>query len=138
MRRVLIAAALACGCGGVSDGAGTVGYEGEASAACRAFNDAAFAEQVEVPRARELYAGLAEDLAALTPPDDLKPVHEVMLGFARGGERLFEGAVDPDAPKMDLRLVVGDWEDDVPRVQRDLPDCADSLTGTHPEIQVIR
>ena len=137
-RLPVLLAVLAGGCGGVDTGVGTVGYADEAQAACRAFNDAAFAEQVEFSRARELYAGLAEDLAGLTPPEDLRSAHGVMLGFARGGERLFAGARDPDAPKTDLRLVVGDWEDDVPRVERDLPACADSLTGTHPEIQVIR
>lgn len=127
-----MALVLAAGCGGGSDG-----YEREASALCRAFNEVAFAGHVAPERARALYARLGDGLERLSPPGELRRTHEVLLRFARGGERLFSG---PGArgPKADLRLTVGDWEKDVPRVERDLPDCGETLTGTHPEIQVIR
>ena len=123
---------LVSACGGGSDD-----YERAASALCRDFNDDAFAGNVAPERARALYARLGDGFERLSPPDDLRRTHEVVLGFARGGERLFSGA-GAKGPNADLRLTVGDWEKDVPRVERDLPACADSLTGTHPEIQVIR
>ena len=129
---VLLVLGLACG------GSTTTDYERDASAVCREFNDAAFAEQVEVERAEELYGGLADGLARLSPPDDLRRTHDVVLGFARAGEQAFKTAGGPGTPKVDLRLSVGGWEDEVPRVERELPTCADSLTGTHPEIQIIR
>jgi hypothetical protein len=132
LRRFLpIVIVLAVGCGGSGD------YEREAAALCRGFNEDAFAGHVEPQRAGELYGRLGDGLAELSPPDDLRRAHEVVLGFARSGERLFARA-DPDGPTADLALTVGEWEDDIPRVERDLPDCATSLTGAHPEIKVIR
>jgi len=132
LRRCLpLVLVLVSGCGGSGD------YEREAAGLCRDFNEGAFAGHVDPKRAAELYGRLGDGLAELSAPDDLRRTHEVVLGFARAGERVFARA-DPDGPTADLALSVGDWEDDIPRVERDLPDCATSLTGAHPEIQVIR
>ena len=124
---------LAAGCGG-----GSEGYEREVSALCREFNGAGFAGHVEIAQARKLYKRLGDGLARLSPPGNLRRTHDVLLSFARGGERLFGGPRDPDAPRVDLRLTVGDWQDDVPFVKREVPACGDTLAGRHPEIQVIR
>jgi hypothetical protein len=132
-RFVPVLVVIASGCG-----ASASDYEREASAQCTSFNDAAFAGHVEVERARVLYARLGDGLDRLSPPDDLRRTHDVLLGFARGGERIFADVRDAHAPTVDLRLTVGDWDEDVAHVKRRLPDCADTLTGTHPEIQVIR
>ncbi len=128
----LLVVTSAAGCGASPD------YDRAASALCRDFNGAAFADHVEVERAEEPYGRLADGLARLSPPDDLRRTHDVMLGFARGGERVFRDVTEPAAPRVNLRLATGDWEADVPHVKRTLPACADSLTGRHPEIQVIR
>ena len=133
MLSLLLVAGGAAGCGN-----GTSDYARDASAACRAFNDAAFAGHIEMERARQLYARLGDDLEPLSPPDEFRRTHDVLLGFARGGEKLFGGNRDPDAPKVDVRLTVGDWHDDVPHVKEKLPACGDTLEGRHPEIQVIR
>lgn len=134
---LLLTLAPLAGCGGgASEYASD--YEGEVAAACREFNDAAFKEQVSGERAREIYAGFERDLGRLSPPDDLGRTHDALLRLARGGREAFTGDPPPDDITFDLSLSVGDWEDEGPRIKRRLPDCADSLTNTHPEIQVIR
>ena len=139
MRRfsvLLLLALPASGCGG---GGPTLGsdYEGDASALCRELNEAAFAGQIPFPRAAAIFGRFGDRLARLSPPDDLRATHDVLLRFARDSEELYADA-PPDAPRVDPRSTVGDWDDDVPRVERELPDCADSLTVANPEIQVIR
>ena len=125
---------VAAGCGGGA----TFDYERRAGALCRDFNDAAFVGHIEVERARRLYARLGDGLARLSPPEDARRAHDVMLGFARAGERAFGGSRPADEPRVDVRLTVGDWDDDIPHVKRTLPDCGTTLIGPHPEIQVIR
>ena len=58
-----------------------------------------------------------------------------MVGFARAGARTFAGAAPgADTATVDLRLVAGDWYDDVPQVKGDVPDCADRLMGTPADV----
>ena len=140
MRRLLVVLSVvlpAVGCGGGGGSGIGADYEREASALCRELNAAAFAEQISFLRAAAIYDRFGDRLAELPPPDDLRRTHEVLVRFARGSARFYAGA-EPDAPTFDPAATVGPWEDDIPRVERELPDCADSLTGTHPEIQVIR
>jgi hypothetical protein len=119
------------GCGGPGSD-----YERDASALCHSFNEAAFAGHVEIDHARTLYGRLGDGFARLSPPDALRHTHDVLIEFARDGEGTFVSISDPDPPTVDLRLTVGDWEADVPRVQRELPQCADTLTGTDRDREV--